>query len=197
MSQPFHLFYIHGFNSSPQSAKARLLAGALTPYSNVHFHVPTLPYDPQQAIAALQQEIEACLPESIGLVGSSMGGFYGTTMAEKYDLPLVLVNPAIRPFELLMDYLGENTNIYTGEKYTFTAKHIDILKQLDVPQITRPQRYLLLTQTADEVLDYRQGVEKFANSEQIVEAGGSHGFDGFERYIPNILNFFHLNSSEH
>ncbi len=190
MPDTFHLFYIHGFNSSPQSAKARLLGDAVRAKAGVRYHVPALPYDPQKAIAILDDAIRQCLPEPVGLVGSSMGGFYGTCMAEQFNLPLVLVNPAVRPYELLRDYLGENENIYTGEKYSFTEEHIRQLKNLDVEPVTRSERYLLLTQTADEVLDYRQGVEKYAGCRQIVEEGGSHGFDGFERHLPTIFGFF-------
>ncbi len=96
----------------------------------------------------------------------------------------------------MQDYLGVNENVYTGERYEFTAQHIEVLRDLDVPTITRPERYLLLTQTADEVLDYRQGVEKFAHSPQVVEQGGSHGFDGFERHLTRIFSFFNINTSE-
>jgi len=189
MSARFHLFYIHGFNSSPQSAKARLLGEAVRANARIRYHVPGLPYDPRCAITILENAIEKCLPDSIGLVGSSMGGFYGTWVAEKYNLPLVLINPAVRPYELLKGYLGENENIYTGEKYVFTEQHIQQLEQLDV-EPTRPERYLLLTQTGDEVLDYHQGVEKYAGCRQIVEQGGSHGFDGFERHLKTIFEFF-------
>lgn len=192
MTECFHLFYIHGFNSSPQSAKARLLQQALHDMPTVQFHVPELPYDPQRSIEILSQEVEACLSQPIGLVGSSMGGFYGTWLAEQHDLPLVLINPAVRPYELLKEYLGENENIYTGEKYCFTEKHIDELEQLDVASLTKPERYLLLTQTADEVLDYQQGVEKYAASLQIIEQGGTHGFDRFENHIKTIFEFFNL-----
>ncbi len=190
MSDSFHLFYIHGFNSSPRSAKACQLGDAMKALPGVHYHVPALPYDPARAIRILEDAIQHCLPEPVGLVGSSMGGFYGTCMAEKFDLPLVLINPAVRPYELLKDHLGENENIYTGEKYIFTEQHIHLLQQMDIDPITRPERYLLMTQTADEVLDYRQGVEKYAGCRQIVEQGGSHGFDNFEHHIPTIFSFF-------
>lgn len=192
MPEPFHLFYIHGFNSSPQSAKARLLARVVADKSHVRYQVPALPYDPARAVAILQEAVEQCLPQRVGLIGSSMGGFYGTVIAEQYDLPLVLVNPAVRPYELLRDHLGENENIYTGEKYIFTEEHIRLLQQLDVEPVTRPERYLLLTQTGDEVLDYRQGVAKYAASRQIVEDGGSHGFDHFEQHIATLFSFFNI-----
>jgi len=118
-----------------------------------------------------------------------MGGFYGTWIAEKYGLPLVLVNPAVKPYRLLKDYLGENENIYTGEKYHFTETNIDELEQLDVELLTQPERYLLLTQQGDEVLDFHEGVEKYQQSRQIVQPGGSHGFDGFELQMPEIMAF--------
>lgn len=187
---PMHFFYIHGFNSSPQSTKARRLGEYLAAeHPQIHYHVPSLPYDPERAIQILSQQIEHCLPEPVKLLGSSLGGFYGTWVAERYDLPLVLVNPAVRPFELLKEHLGEQKNIYTGERYIFTEHHIDILQHLDV-DITQPERYLLLTQTGDETLDYRQGVEKFSKSPQWIAQGGSHGFDGFEDHLPEIMRFF-------
>ncbi len=186
---PMHLFYIHGFNSSPQSAKARVLADYLARlHPEVQYHVPVLPYDPALAIKILGDAIEQCLPDPVGLLGSSLGGFYGSWAAERYGVPLVLINPAVRPYELLKDHLGEQTNIYTGERYVFTARHIDVLRSLDVA-VTQPERYLLLTQTGDETLDYRQGVEKFHASRQVVEQGGSHGFDGFENHLPTIIEF--------
>lgn len=196
MIEPLHLIYIHGFNSSPQSAKARVLAQAVRDQPAMQLHVPALPYDPQRTASILQTTVEQLLPERIGLVGSSMGGFYGGYLAETYRLPLVLVNPAVRPYELLQDYLGVNENIYTGEKYTFTLGHLDILRALDIPDITHPGRYLLLTQEGDEVLDYRQAVEKYAASPQIVETGGSHGFDGFENHVPAILEFLQQQASQ-
>lgn len=185
-----HVFYIHGFNSSPQSAKARLLGDYLaTHHPTVCYHVPALPYDPERAIGILCETIERCLPAPVKLLGSSLGGFYGTYMAERYNLPLVLVNPAVRPYDLLKDHLGEQTNLYTGERYVFSERHIDVLRRLDVV-VTKPERYLLLTQTGDETLDYHEGVEKFSASPQVVEPGGSHGFDGFEHHLQAIMQFF-------
>lgn len=187
---PMHLFYVHGFNSSPLSAKARVLGDYVaTHHPEVCYHVPALPYDPERAIDILCETIEQCLPAPVKLLGSSLGGFYGTYAAERYQLPLVLVNPAVRPFDLLQNHLGEQTNIYTGERYVFTEHHIEVLRRLDV-DVTQPERYLLLTQTGDETLDYREGVAKFQASPQVVEQGGSHGFDGFERHLSSIMKFF-------
>ncbi|OUS24024.1 hypothetical protein A9Q99_26115 [Gammaproteobacteria bacterium 45_16_T64] len=192
MSAPRHLFYIHGFNSSPQSFKAQLIAGYLRDHAlGIDYSVPELSYGPMAAISTLDQAVNECVEsgKEVGLIGSSMGGFYGTWVAEKYQLPLVLVNPAVRPYHLLKDYLGENTNVYTGEVYQFTEQNVEELKQLDIESIAHPERYLLLTQQGDEVLDYRDGVEKYQQSRQIVLPGGSHGFDDFEPHLPEILAF--------
>jgi predicted esterase YcpF (UPF0227 family) len=212
---PQHVFYIHGFNSSPHSTKARLVGQYLSAHHpGVTYHVPALPYDPEAASRILDVAISACLEEespgvsavsgehapggarsagvrhtTVGLIGSSLGGFYGVWAAERFGLPLVLVNPAVRPYELLKDHLGEQVNIYTGERYVFTARHVEVLKSLAVEPVTDPGRYFLLTQTGDETLDYRQAVAMFADSPQRVEQGGSHGFDGFERYLPGIMTF--------
>ncbi|MGC1508676.1 YqiA/YcfP family alpha/beta fold hydrolase [Ketobacter sp.] len=189
MPDPYHLFYIHGFNSSPQSAKAQQTRHALVRFPHVQFHVPQLPFDPIRAMAILEQEIQQCLPQKIGLIGSSMGGYLGTYVAEKYKLPLAMINPAVRPYELLQDYLGEMTNDHTGEKYVFTQDHMQVIKGFEVTQITRPERYLLLTQTGDETLDYRQGVEKYAACKQIVEQGGDHSFQNFDQHLTRIFEF--------
>lgn len=187
---PVHVFYIHGFNSSPQSAKARLLGEYLAAFHPaVRYHVPALPYDPERAIGTLCDAIAACLPAPVKLLGSSLGGFYGAYAAELFRLPLVLVNPAVRPYELLKDHLGEQTNIYTGESYWFTPYHIEVLRRLEV-EVTEPERYFLLTQMGDETLDYREGVARYQACRQVVEPGGSHGFDGFERHLPSIMRFF-------
>lgn len=192
MSVSRHLFYIHGFNSSPKSQKARLLGRYLRDQSSdIDYSVPELSYAPNVAIATLDRAISQSVESgaTVGLVGSSMGGFYGTWIAEKYQLPLVLVNPAVRPHHLLKDYLGENTNMYTGEVYEFTEANIEELKRLDIEPVTLPERYWLLTQQGDEVLDYRDGVEKYAACRQTVLPEGSHGFDGFDIYLPEILAF--------
>jgi len=193
-----YLFYIHGFNSSPKSAKACLIADYLQNcVFSVDYRVPELSYCPESAISTLDAAVNECISASeqkgekpvIGLIGSSMGGFYGTWIAEKYRLPLVLVNPAVRPYRLLKNYLGINKNVYTGEEYNFTEANIQQLQRMDVDPVTLPERYLLLSQKGDEVLDYKEGVEKYSKSRQIIQPGGSHGFDEFETQLPGILAF--------
>lgn len=124
----------------------------------------------------------------ICFVGSSLGGFYATHLAEKHNARAVLINPAIDPHIGLRAYLGPQSNLYTGERYQLTDAHLQDWEKLCMPRIT-PERYLLLVETGDEVLDYRQAVNFYANARQIVIAGGDHSLQSFPRQIPMILEF--------
>ncbi|MEH6472004.1 MAG: YqiA/YcfP family alpha/beta fold hydrolase [Halopseudomonas sp.] len=193
MTAPLYL-YIHGFNSSPQSYKARQLVQWFGEKGQAErILVPNLPYQPADAVALLEQQLAELASRPLVLLGSSLGGFYATWLTEKLaaSQPIcsVLINPSIRPFDLLDIWLGENENIYTHERYLLTRDHLQQLKDLDCPQLSDPRRYLLLTQTGDEVLDYRQGVEKYCQSPQVVTPGGEHGFANFESYWPRMFEF--------
>lgn len=94
-----------------------------------------------------------------------------TWLNDQFGFRAVVVNPAVKPYELLADYLGPQTNPYTHESYTLESVHIDELKALEVKRIASPEDFWLLQQTGDEVLDYRQAVDKFAASRQTVEEG--------------------------
>ncbi len=194
MSKPSLLLYIHGFNSSPLSMKANLMREYCQQHrSDIKVVVPQLPCFPQQAAQMLLDIIEQYKNDyQIGLVGSSLGGFMSTWLNSQFGFKAVLVNPAVKPYELLVDYLGEQTNPYTGETYTLKPCHIDELKALDVQSIASPSSFWLLQQTEDEVLDYRQAVNKFAQAKQTVEQGGDHSFVGFERYPAKIIEFLEL-----
>ena len=194
MTEP-HYLYIHGFNSSPSSYKARHLAAWMDAQGQgARIGVPELPYQPADAIILLERELAAIdADQPVVLLGSSLGGYYAhylvETQGRSRPLKAVLINPSIRPYQLLDEWLGENENIYTHERYLLTHDHLDQLLALDRPQIRDPNRYLLLTQTGDEVLDYREGVEKYADSEQVVTEGGDHGFQKFESYWPRLFAF--------
>ncbi|WP_274032931.1 esterase YqiA [Vibrio parahaemolyticus] len=194
MSKPSLLLYIHGFNSSPLSMKANLIREYCAQHrSDIKVIVPQLPCFPEQAAQLLLDIVEQYKDDyNIGLVGSSLGGYMSTWLNAKYGFKAVVVNPAVKPYELLVDYLGEQTNPYTHETYTLEACHIDELKALDVQSIASPNSFWLLQQTEDEVLDYRQAVDKFAKAKQTVEQGGDHSFVGFERYPAKIIEFLEL-----
>ncbi|MBI3433368.1 MAG: esterase [Hydrogenophilales bacterium] len=183
------IVYLHGFNSSPASGKARQLGEHMASLGRQNdYTCPILPNSPREAIA----QVEADLAQHNGpitLIGSSLGGFYATHLAEKHGWKAVLVNPAVHAHELMRGALGPQTNWHSGEKWQFTEAHLAELAALDVPAITQPERYLLLVQTGDEVIDYRAAVAYYAGATQIVEDGGDHGFAGFERHFQTILDF--------
>ncbi|MGQ0544700.1 MAG: YqiA/YcfP family alpha/beta fold hydrolase [Betaproteobacteria bacterium] len=179
------IVYLHGFNSSPQSHKAQVLGRYLAERGlGGEFACPALPPLASQAIRAAEQLVsrQACF------VGSSLGGFYATWLAEKHGLRAVLVNPAIDPHAGLRAYLGRQENLHTGEPYELTEAHLREWESLYVPRLT-PSRYLLIVETGDEVLDYRRAVERYAGAEQIVVPGGDHSLQSFPEHIPRILAF--------
>jgi uncharacterized protein len=181
------LIYIHGFNSSPASFKAKVLHDRLAALGRADELVaPALPHSPAAA-AALLAELACGLPQAV-LVGSSLGGYYATWLVEKFGLRAVLVNPAVRPYDLLAAYVGTQKNLHTGEDYEFTAQHIAELRAFEVDAIT-PERYLLMVETGDEVLDYRQALEKYRGAQQLVIQGGDHGFSDFADYLYRVLAF--------
>lgn len=185
------IVYIHGFNSSPKSYKANVLRHWIEQRQlPVRLEVPQLPYAPARAATVLENLIRELGERPIGLIGSSLGGYYATWLTQRFGLPAALVNPAVRPYELLGDYLGENLNPYTGERYQLGPEHLEQLVALDVPEPGRPDRLFLLVQSGDQTLDYRQAVRKFPGSKAWIEAGGSHEFQGFERALPAIFDFF-------
>jgi uncharacterized protein len=183
------LLYLHGFNSSPDSKKARQTLDWFTRHGLAdRIAIPQLDTEPAAAIRLLQSLIES-RTERVALLGSSLGGFYATWLAEEYDLRAVLVNPAVRPYERWEMHLGVQRNYYTGEEYTVTREHIDQLALLERHPLTKPANFLLLAQTGDEVLDYRQAVEKYQDSARIIQQGGDHSFVNFEAMLPQIIDF--------
>lgn len=153
------------------------------------FRCPGLSHWPAQAVAALETEVLRAGAEATTLVGSSLGGFYATWLTEKHGCRAVLINPAITPQEGLRAYLGPQRNLYTGEEYTLTEAHLAQLAALHVPGIERRANYLLLQTTGDEVLDWREAVDRYAGCRQVVIEGGDHGFAQFEQYLDIVLQF--------
>ena len=183
------IIYLHGFNSSPQSHKVRFICQYLQERGlGEEFACPELPPHADQAIAMIEAEMARFPGCRFTFVGSSLGGYYATWLAEQYDTGAVLINPAINPHVGLRDYVGPQQNLYTGQRYELTEAHVQAWERFYVPVIT-PSRYLLLVETADEVLDYRDAVKRYAGARQVVVAGGDHSFQSFPQYVPVILEF--------
>jgi len=192
------LIYIHGFNSSPDSFKASLLRTYADKINMSDIlEIPCLSYDPTVAMDQLHTEINKYQHQhsvrQLCFIGSSLGGYYATWLAEKYDSRVVLINPAVKPYELFKEHLGPNRNVYTGEEYTLTMDHVNQLRLYEVEQVTNPDRYLLMLQTGDDVLDYKQALNKYAAVPSIVEEGGGHEFAGFDRHLETVLAFCGVN----
>ncbi|WJN60215.1 YqiA/YcfP family alpha/beta fold hydrolase [Pseudomonas sp. SO81] len=180
------ILYIHGLNSSPASTKAsQLLKVAEHCGIAQHLRVPALHHHPRQAMQQLQAAI-AELGRPL-LVGSSLGGYYSTFLAEQHGLPALLINPAVRPHRLFGGKEVEQTNYYTNETWLLTHDHVAALQELEVAEPRDAARYHVWLQTADETLDYRQAEAFYAGCSLDIQQGGDHSYQGFARRIPEIL----------
>lgn len=192
MSSSPRLIYIHGFNSSPESFKAKKLGEWLVEHKcAIEYRVPKLSPYPQEAIQQLQMLLDHYQNHDYTyLVGSSLGGYFASYLAERYACKAVLINPSVTPSCSLKNWLGENTNFHTGETYLLEEKHADELLALNVKAFTYPQKIWVLLQTGDETLDFKAASAKYFNSPCAIEYGGDHSFQQFEQWIPRIINFF-------
>jgi len=175
------ILFIHGFGSCGWGAKSLLLRR--------HFGVarllaPDLPFEPLAAMARLREIVEHHRVRA--LIGSSLGGFYATALNADHDLPAVLINPVIAPHRLLAAHLGPQRRWCDDARFEVGIDYLDTLAQLYRPSPAASERYLVLLQSGDEVLDYRDAEYYYAAHDLSTTTGGSHRFDGLERYLPRI-----------
>jgi predicted esterase YcpF (UPF0227 family) len=183
------ILYLHGFLSSPGSAKARQLQAALAARGLAdEFACPQLPVSPRAAAEVALASAQLEDPARLALVGSSLGGYYATWLAERLGCRAVLLNPAVRPYEQLRSRLGQHTD-YAGAHVEVRAEHLDELRALDVAALTRPQRYLLVAATGDELLDYREMVARYAGCPACVVEGSDHALTGYAGQLERVLEF--------
>lgn len=186
------IVYLHGFRSSPASIKARQLREAVAALPDALrpvLHVPALDGRPALAMAGILGLVRDTDHEALTIVGSSLGGFYATHAAERLGARAVLVNPAVRPYDDLVAYRGQQVNLYTGATFEVTDEHFSELRALAVDRIKHPARYFLLVQSGDEVLDYGDAIGFYAGAWQYVQGGGDHAYAGFDAVIPAVLRF--------
>lgn len=188
------LIYLHGFNSSSRSVKAQQLRQHFQQAGREsEFLCPDLPHRPAQAIQLLDDMLDELLAQhdqqEVLLMGSSLGGWYATVLAERHNVRAVLLNPAVRPHRLLEVALGEQTNYSNGQRYTFTREHLDELVALDLTALQHPERLLVLLETGDQTLDYREAERFYAASRRIIEPGGNHACQSFLTHLPTLLSF--------
>ncbi|MGL5947964.1 MAG: YqiA/YcfP family alpha/beta fold hydrolase [Aeromonas sp.] len=189
------LLYLHGFNSSPRSLKAQQMAAWLAAERpDIQLLIPQLPATPAAAWQQLHAQCTALRADPkvrLGLVGSSLGGFFAARLSAAFDCRAALINPAVRPHALLKDYLGWQQNPYTGERYELLPAHINELAALYALPLVG-ERCWLLAQTGDEVLDYREAQAAYPFARRTFELGGDHAFVDFGRYLAPIVAFLGL-----
>ena len=186
------IIYLHGFTSSPQSEKARETAAWLAQHRpDIELQVPALSNYPDKAAAQAKALVESLAPRQPRLIGSSMGGFFSAWLSAQFKLYAALVNPGVFIEQRLRSYLGRNTNLYTGERFELNESHLHALAAMSQLQPDE-RKLLLLLQTGDETLDYRQALRRYPKARAVVETGGSHRFEGYINHLPDILQFFEL-----
>jgi len=184
------ILYLHGFRSSPRSFKARVVQKRLEELGRAHELIcPQLPASPKEAMDLALLLAERHAPHDLSIVGSSLGGFYATWLAERLDVPAVLINPAVNPLKNLEKHVGVTTAWHSDEPFEFKQEYIGELADLRVDGITRPERYFLLAATGDEVLDYRDMVAHYAGARQHVIQGSDHAISEFPEYVDEVLEF--------
>jgi len=184
------IIYLHGFRSGPQSLKVQALAARMAERElSGQFLCGQLPSIPAEAVALVEQQIHSC-PTPPTLVGSSLGGFYATVLAEKFNLRAVVINPFVphRDFDPSL-FLGEHTMIYTPQRFVFGPEHVKQIQAMDLPALQHPENFWLLAEAGDETLDYRHAVKRYADSRQTVLPGGEHGFSHWTDYLDEVIAY--------
>ena len=184
------ILYLHGFRSSPRSFKARVVQERMTAAGRAGDLIcPQLPASPKAAMELALLLAERHAPSNLAIVGSSLGGFYATWLAERLGVRAVLLNPAIDPCASLDKHVGVTTGWHSDEPFEFRREYVDELAELNVARITRPERYFLIAATGDEVLDYRDMVAHYAGARQHVIEGSDHAISEFPQYVDEVLAF--------
>ncbi|MFC7289483.1 YqiA/YcfP family alpha/beta fold hydrolase [Herminiimonas glaciei] len=184
------ILYLHGFRSSPLSFKTSLLAARMqTLGRGDEYACPQLPASPRAAIELALAIAQTVPPAELILIGSSLGGYYATWLAEKLGCRAVLLNPAVHAARDLATQVGVKTQYHSNEAFEFKREYIDELAALAVPAITHPERYFLMAATGDELLDWREMVAQFAGARQRVIQGSDHGISDFAEYADEVLAF--------
>jgi predicted esterase YcpF (UPF0227 family) len=189
-----HLLYLHGFRSSPKSFKARFMADWLQRHRpEIHWWCPQLPPSPRESMDLVFAELSRWPTERMAVMGSSLGGFYATVVAEKTGCRAVLLNPAINPARDLAGYIGELTSFHDpDDAFYFKAEYVTQLRLLTPRAITRPERYLPVIAKGDEVLDWREMSDRYDSSPMRLIDGSDHALSDFDEHLPAILAFLGL-----
>ena len=190
-----HLLYLHGFRSSPQSFKARWMADWVARHRpGLVWACPQLPPSPAAALADIRAITAAWPVATMGVIGSSLGGFYATIVAESLGCRAVLVNPAVDPARDLAAHIGRQTMYHSAdESFDFRAEYVDELAAMTPPTpLGRPQDIFAIVAKGDEVLDWREMTARYAQGPIKLVAGSDHGLSDFESHVPDLLRHLGL-----
>ncbi len=189
-----HLFiYLHGFKSSPLSNKAQLTKTAIEQRiqlgEQITWYCPQLPASPREAIEMVRDHIGGQTFSSLSFMGSSLGGYYATYLAEQFPSKVSLLNPAIEPARDLEKYIGEQKSWHQDEVFHFLPEYIQELQDIYVKDITQAERYFLLAAKGDEVLDWREMVSKYPGAHQLILEGGDHAISDYPNHLNQLMDF--------
>lgn len=189
-----HLLYLHGFRSSPQSAKARQVAAWMQRrHPEVTWWCPQLPPSPREAMDMVSEGIADWPHAAMAVMGSSLGGFYATHVAETCGCKAVLLNPAVNPARDLAKYIGEQTSWHDpDERFFFEPRFVDELQALTHGPVARPDNYFALIAKGDEVLDWREMTGRYPGAQIRLLEGGDHAISDFELHLPDLMGFLGL-----
>lgn len=188
MNRHLHLLYLHGFLSGPSSEKARQTCDYFTQqHPDIQIHCPQLPFDFEQWPTVVENMINQFTGENVGIIGSSLGGFLATYLSAKLNCPAVAINPAVRPDELLEDYLGFHQCYYSKQRVEVCRRHLPMLRSMRLQ--SPPTDMQVFLQTGDETLDYREAEAFYLPEQLLIEQGGDHSFQDYSRHLPTIHKY--------
>jgi len=180
------LIYIHGFASSSNSKKCQELKA----FYDDEIISMDLSCEPLKAIKELKVLIKKYENEDLILLGSSLGGYYALHLLQTFDLPVVLVNPSMQPFQTLARFANKDVANYSKDQSCFfKAEYVEQLKAMDIT-IKDQSKVLLLLQTGDENLDYKVALWMLPEAKSIVQEGGNHAFEDFKDVFGEIRSFY-------
>ena len=188
-----HLLYLHGFRSSPESTKARRVAAWVAEHRpDLLWWCPQLPPSPRAAMAMLFERLAHWPHDGTAVIGSSLGGFYAGVVAARIGCPAVFLNPAVDPARDLAAHIGETTEWHSNERFFFQAEFVEELRSLAPPPLTHPKRCLAIIAKGDEVLNWREMLERCQGCKLKLLEGSDHALGDFDAHLPDVIAFLGL-----
>jgi predicted esterase YcpF (UPF0227 family) len=196
-----HLLYLHGFRSSPQSAKAQKVAARVqAQHAGVVWWCPQLPPSPALAMQTLLAGTASWPATSTAVIGSSLGGFYARGFALQKPCRAALLNPAVFPARDLARHIGEQVAWHDPEeRFFFQPDHVTelteqqtALERLAAAQPATAQDLFAIVAKGDEVLDWRE-MQAFCQGGTLrLLPGGDHAISDFDEHMDALFQFLRL-----